>query len=57
MTYSLLAKFVKGQSNGKVSKVAGMLRFYLQGKLPLAKQEWPKPLVKQKDAILAQMNK
>ncbi|MFZ3071066.1 MAG: hypothetical protein WA110_08105 [Anaerolineaceae bacterium] len=37
-------------------KSEGMLRFYLQGKRPLAEQEWPEVLLEQKETILAQMN-
>jgi hypothetical protein len=31
--------------NPTFSKAEGMLRFYLQGRLPLSQQEWPPPLV------------
>jgi hypothetical protein len=37
-------------------KSEGMLRFYLQGKRPLAEQDWPEVLLEQKETILAQMN-
>jgi hypothetical protein len=31
--------------NQVLSKAEGMLRFYLQGRLPLSQQKWPPPLV------------
>jgi hypothetical protein len=40
--------------NPTFAKAEGMLRFYLQGKRPLAEQDWPEVLMEQKDAILAQ---
>ena len=43
--------------NPALAKAEGMLRFYLQGKRPLAEQDWPEALLKQKDAILAQISK
>jgi hypothetical protein len=42
--------------NPTLAKVEGMVRFYIQGKLPLAAQDWPVLLLEQKDAILAQAN-
>ena len=36
------------------SKTGGMLNFYLQGKRPLAGQNWPEVLLNQKEAIMAQ---
>lgn len=38
-----------------LSKAEGMLRFFLQGGRPLARQDWPEPLAGQRDAILAQI--
>ena len=32
-----------------------MLRFYMQGKRPLALQDWPEVLLKHKEAILSQV--
>ncbi len=43
--------------NSKFSKLEGLLRFYLQGKLPLELQEWPKALLPQKTQILESINK
>jgi hypothetical protein len=34
--------------NPTLAKAEGMLRFNLKGKLPLASQEWPEPLLKEK---------
>jgi hypothetical protein len=42
--------------NPTLAKSEGMLRFYLQGKRPLAEQDWPEVLLEQKETILAQMN-
>jgi hypothetical protein len=42
--------------NSKFSKLEGLLRFYLQGKLPLDLQEWPNALLPQKAQILASIN-
>ncbi len=36
-----------------LNKAEGMIRFYLQGKLPLAKQNWPEGVIDQKENILA----
>ena len=35
-----------------LAKAGGMLRFHLQGLLPLEKQDWPQRLVKNKDQLL-----
>ena len=39
--------------NHLIAKAEGMVRFYLQGKLPLEKQTWPEALVDRKSEILA----
>lgn len=36
-----------------LAKTEGMVRFHLQGKLPLSKQDWPEVLLDQKDIILS----
>jgi hypothetical protein len=38
--------------NSFLAKTEGMLRFYLQGKLPLAEQDWPKCLSEYKAKVL-----
>ena len=40
-----------------LAKAEGMLRFYLQGRRPLAEQDWPESMLDQKEAILAQINR
>lgn len=40
------------RGNPVLAKAEGLLRFYLQGRLPLAKQSWPPPLVKQREYLL-----
>jgi len=42
-------------SNHTLAKAEGLIRFYLQGKLPLTDQDWPDGLLDQKSAILAQL--
>jgi hypothetical protein len=37
--------------NSKIAKAEGMVRFYLQGKRPLANQEWPDGLHDQRDMV------
>ena len=44
-------------SNNLISKAEGMIRFYLQGKLPLVMQEWPPVLQDRKDEIMALVGK
>jgi hypothetical protein len=39
------------------AKAEGMFRFYLEGKRPLAEQDWPEVLIEQKKSILPQSNK
>jgi hypothetical protein len=39
-------------TNTFLSKTAGMVNLYLLGKRPLAKQNWPEVLLKQKEAIM-----
>ncbi len=42
-THKLVSDFVKRYpENAYFAKVEGMIRFYLQGKLPLVEQSWPK---------------
>ena len=56
LTYSsmnTLHKILPG--NPTFAKAEGMMRFYLQGKLPLTDQDWPDGLLDQKSAILAQL--
>lgn len=38
--------------NTLLAKGKGMMRFYLEGKRPLAEQTWPPPLLKRKEEIL-----
>jgi hypothetical protein len=40
-------------SNYRFAKAEGIFRFYLQGRLPLAKQQWPECLEEVKEALLA----
>jgi hypothetical protein len=40
--------------NPTLAKVEGMLRFYLQGRLPLEQQQWPENLLDQKARLLGQ---
>ncbi len=49
------ARYLLGKRPGSptLAKVEGMLRFYLQGRLPLADQSWPENLLDQKDRLLA----
>ncbi len=42
--------------NPTFAKAEGMLRFYLQGMLPLAEQDWPEVLQEQRESILAQLD-
>lgn len=42
-------------SNG-IAKAEGIMRFYLQGKLPLSDQVWPEALLDQKEEILSKAN-
>jgi hypothetical protein len=42
--------------NPTIAKAEGMVRFYLEGKLPLARQQWPEILLDQKESILASEN-
>ncbi|HSL42290.1 MAG TPA: hypothetical protein VK897_02585 [Anaerolineales bacterium] len=44
-----LLKYLPG--NPKISKAEGMLRFYLEGNLPLQKQSWPECLTVQREEI------
>jgi len=54
-SYHLLKLTIKAwPGNSVLAKAEGMLRFYLQGSLPLSEQDWPKGLLKRKDTILAQ---
>lgn len=43
--------------NPTIAKAEGMVRFYLEGKLPLEEQQWPEVLLEQKESILAGINK
>jgi len=40
-------------TNNILAKAEGMLRFYLQGQIPIAKQDWPDCLTPQKQEILS----
>jgi hypothetical protein len=42
------------RSSTFLSKTAGMMNFFLQGKRPLEYQDWPEILLKHKEAILSQ---
>lgn len=39
-----------------IAKAEGMVRFHLQGRLPLHEQAWPAPLLHVKEAILSEAN-
>lgn len=41
------------RGNSSIAKAEGMVRFYLEGKKPLAQQTWPEILAEQREAILA----
>ncbi len=43
-------------NNSHLNKAEGMIRFYLEGKLPLEKQDWPEGLIDQKEKILKALN-
>jgi hypothetical protein len=42
--------------NTQIPKAEGMVRFYLQGKRPLNKQDWPEVLRNQREAIFASVS-
>lgn len=44
----------KRPDQASLPKVEGMMRFYLEGKLPLIEQTWPEALLEQKETILNQ---
>jgi hypothetical protein len=53
LSYSLLRALMRIlPANPRISKVEGMMRFYLNGKRPLTEQEWPDILQEQKETIL-----
>lgn len=53
ITHRLVCK-MKSASNSKpfLAKLEGVIRFYLQGRLPLEQQEWPEKLLDQKTELL-----
>lgn len=54
LTYSGLSTVHKiFPDNPTFAKAEGMMRFYLQGKLPITKQKWPEVLLDQKEDILS----
>jgi hypothetical protein len=54
LTHSLVKKLCKFRpGNPILTKAEGMIRFYLQGKRPLAQQDWPENLINQRESFLA----
>jgi hypothetical protein len=54
LTHSLVKKLCKYRpENPTLTKVEGMIRFYLQGKRPLAQQDWPENLIDQRESFFA----
>ena len=57
MTHTVIAKLQKLKPNKYIlDKAEGMLRFYLQGQLPVTEQEWPGCLAPQKYKLLRKIN-
>ena len=56
--HRLLSRLIeRDPANSNLAKIEGMLRFYLQGKIPLEKQTWPECLAGfEKNLFLPQMN-
>jgi hypothetical protein len=53
LSHTLVNKLLKyNPGNPMLSKAEGMLRFYLQGRLPLKEQEWAECLVPYKEKML-----
>ena len=56
-THAVIAGLQKWGLNGHIlGKVEGMLRFHLQGQLPLSEQEWPGCLVHQRKELLTKLH-
>jgi hypothetical protein len=53
LTHTLISRlFTRNQGNATLAKLEGMLRFSLQGKLPIDEQEWPDCLAEYKASLL-----
>jgi len=56
-SHKLIHTFTKiFPGNPLLAKAEGIVRFYLQGKLPLDRQIWPDGLLDYKDTIISQLN-
>jgi hypothetical protein len=54
--HKMLARIlIRDPSNSLVAKAEGMLRFHLEGKLPLSEQDWPDCLLGYKEKVLGNL--
>jgi hypothetical protein len=56
-THGIVARLLaRKPSSRMLAKTEGMLRFYLQGRLPLGEQPWPECLLEQKDSLMTALS-